>query len=408
MEKSDTMTDDHTVYVNTPSLLRTACQQLQACNVICVDTEFHRETTYRPEFALLQAYAGGRCWLFDPLELDDMSPLWTVLCDPAIVKVFHAGHQDMEIILQACGQLPLPMFDTQVAASLLGYGQQIGFANLVQRVMKKSLPKQESYSDWMARPLRPQQLDYAADDVIWLMPVYQSLQEQLEARGRLAWLQQEQDALCRVENYTEDIHQVFWRVKGVNRLRGRSLAVLRELAAWREEEARKRNLPRRRVVQDEPLLEIARRDQLSLEVMERMRGLSHGLLRRFGDELITAWQRGMACESDHWPKVQRAAVHAAGTDLRMELMDTLVRLKAESCDVASSILVRRSELSALASWGRDCKGEPPALQCLMHWRYELVGHDLLRLLRGEICLCMNTQTGLPKISHLADMRDADA
>ncbi len=401
------MTDNPTVYVNTPALLQTACAQLQDCSVICVDTEFHRETTYTPEFALLQAYAEGYCWLFDPLALNDLSPLWDVLRNPAVVKVFHAGRQDLEILLSTCGQLPLPVFDTQVAASLLGYGQQIGFANLVQRVMKKNLPKQESYSDWMARPLRPQQLDYAADDVIWLMPVYQSLKEQLEARDRLSWLDQEQGMLCDVEHYSEDIQQVFWRVKGANRLRGRSLAVLRELAAWRETEARQRNLPRRRMLQDESLLEIARRDHLDVDVMVRMRGLSKGLLRRFGDDLIKAWQRGMACEAQHWPKQQRAAVHAEGTDMRMALMDTLVRLKSEACDVASSILVRRSELSELASWGRNCKGDPPVLQCLTHWRYDLVGHDLLRLLRGEICLCLDTKTGTPKITNLPSSCVAD-
>ncbi|MDQ6975983.1 MAG: ribonuclease D [Mariprofundaceae bacterium] len=394
------MANNQTVYVNTPVLLQTACLQLQSCTVICVDTEFHRETTYSPEFALLQAYAGGRCWLFDPLEIDDLSPLWTVLCDPAITKVFHAGRQDLEILLLGCGTLPLPVFDTQVAASLLGYGQQIGFANLVQRVMKKNLPKQESYSDWMARPLRQQQLDYAADDVIWLMPVYQSLKEQLEARGRLPWLDQEQHALCTAKNYAEDIHHVFWRVKGVNRLRGRSLAVLRELAAWREAEARKRNLPRRRMLQDEALLEIARRDHLDVDVMMRMRGLTKGLLRRFGDQIITAWQRGMDCNVDDWPKHARPLVHAAGTDMRMALMDTMIRLKSEDCDVAASILVRRSELSKLASWGSDCNSEPPTLQCLSHWRYDLVGHDLLRLLRGEICLCLDTETGMPKITEM--------
>lgn len=401
------MTDNPTVYVNTPALLEKACLQLQHCAVICVDTEFHRETTYTPEFALLQAYAEGCCWLFDPLALKDLSSLWKVLCDPAIVKVFHAGRQDLEILLAACGQLPLPVFDTQIAASLLGYGQQIGFANLVQRVMKKNLPKQESYSDWMARPLRPQQLDYAADDVIWLMPVYQALKEQLEARDRLSWLDQEQGVLCGAAHYAEDVDQVFWRVKGANRLRGRQLAVLRELAAWRETEARKRNLPRRRMLQDEPLLDIARRDHLDVDVMVSMRGLTKGLLRRFGDEIITAWQRGMDCDAEHWPKQQRAAMHAEGTDMRMALMDTLVRLKSEDCDVASSILVRRSELSALASWGRYCKGDPPVLQCLTHWRYDLVGHDLLRLLRGEICLCLDTKKGMPKIADLASCSETD-
>lgn len=395
------MTDSNTVYVNTDELLQTACKQMQGCKVICLDTEFHRETTYNPEFALLQAYCDGQCWIFDPLALN-LTPLWALLNNPEVMKVFHAGRQDMEIFLLHAGQLPLPVFDTQVAAALLGYGQQIGFANLVQRVMKKTLPKQESYSDWMSRPLRPQQLDYAADDVIWLMPIYQALKEQLEARDRLSWLDQEQTALCDRKKYSEDRDQVFWRVKGANRLRGQKLAVLRELAAWREDEARRRNLPRRRVVQDEPLIEISRREELDLDVMARMRGLSQGVIRRFGDEIMNARERGMNCCAEDWPKqASRSSVHAAGTELRMELMGSLVRLKSEDCDVATAILASRKELGELASWGKSCKGDPPDLQCLQHWRYELVGRDLLRLLRGEICLCLDTQTGMPQIADIS-------
>ncbi len=388
------------LYIETSKTLYEACQQMRNQSVLCVDTEFHRETTYYPEFALLQAYAQQRCWLIDPLAIDDLGPLWEVLCDPSILKVFHAARQDLEIILQQCGQLPLPVFDTQIAASLLGHGQQIGFGNLAQRILKKNLGKQESYSDWMARPLRSQQLSYAANDVIYLMPIYQALCEQLEARGRLGWLTQEQAELCDRRSYEIDERQIFWRVKGVNRLRGRTLAVLRELAAWREVEARKRNLPRRRLLQDEVLVDMARREHLDMDTMRRMRGLSSGMLRRFGDELLRAWQQGRACEKQDWPRSHHAPAHSAGTELRMELMDTLVRLRAKECDVASCILVRRSELSALASWGGNVQGDPPTLECLQGWRHELIGRDLLRLLHGELCLSLDAGSGLPRISAL--------
>ncbi len=396
------MAECDTRYVDTPELLHTCTQQLAQCKVICIDTEFHRETTYYPEFALLQAYGNGCCWLVDPLALKDLSPLWAIMTNSAILKVFHAGRQDLEIILQQSGHLPHPIFDTQIAASLLGFGQQIGFGNLVQRVLKKTLAKQESYSDWMARPLRPQQLSYAANDVIYLMPVYQTLNEQLEARGRRGWLEEEQAALCDQQSYEEDSSTVFWRCKGSNRLRGRALAVLRELAAWREQEARKRNLPRRRLIQDEPLLEMARREHLDIDTMRRMRGLSSGLIRRFGDELIRVWQQGQLCDKQHWPKAPSSPLHTAGTELRLELLNTLVRLRADACDVASCILVKRSELAELASWGREQKGPPPELDCLKGWRGQLIGDDLLRLLRGELCLCLDPGTGLPKIARMCE------
>jgi len=391
-----------TLYIDTPEQLQSACQQMQSCHVLAIDTEFHRETTYYPEFALLQIYGSGQCWIIDPLALKDLSAVWKVLCDPNILKVFHAGRQDLEIILKETGQLPLPLFDTQVAAALLGLGQQVGFGNLVQRLLKKELAKQESFSDWMARPLRAKQLEYAADDVIWLMPIYQSLYESLEARGRLAWLEEEQSKLCSVETYQETPDSLMWRVKGSNKLKGRALACLRALAVWREEQAQQRNLPRRRLIADEPLLEIARRDKITLELMKSIRGVSQGFVHRFGQELINISEQVKLLPESSWPKVERRSHHTTGTDLRLELLDTLLRLKAEEGDISAAILSNKSDLAELASWGKQCKLPEPELPCLQGWRRTLVGHDLLRLLRGEIALGINTQTGNPIIEERAD------
>ncbi len=386
------------LYLDTPEQLNAACPDIAACNVLCLDTEFHREKTYYAEFALLQIYGNAQCWIVDPLALTDLSPLWDILCDERILKVFHAGRQDIEIFVKESGRLPLPLFDTQIAAALLGYGQQVGFGNLVQRITKKALPKGESFTDWKARPLSNKQMSYAADDVIWLMPVYQHLQERLEATGRSGWLTEEQATLTNPATYDNDSATIFWRVKGVNRIKGRHLAALRELAAWREQAAKARDIPRRRMIADEPLLEIAKRDSLTLETMQRMRGINAGFIKRFGREIIEVWQRGMDCPEDQWPRLAARRNNSSGTDLRLEMLDTLVRLKAEEGEIAASILASKSELSELASWGYRCKGEPPTVNCLHGWRYELVGHDLLRLLRGEICLHLNPQNGLPQIT----------
>ena len=384
-------------YIDTPEQLHQACQSMQSCTVLALDTEFHRETTYYPEFALLQIYGNGQCWIIDPLALKDLSELWDILCSPEILKIFHAGRQDLEIILKESGRLPLPLFDTQVAAALLGLGQQVGFGNLVQRLVKKELAKQESFSDWMARPLRAKQVEYAADDVIWLMPIYQSLHESLEARGRLQWLDEEQAKLCSPDTYQETPDGLLWRVKGSNKLKGRGLACLRELAVWREAQARQRNLPRRRLLADEPLLEIARRDNVSMEILKSIRGISQGFVRRFGEEILDLCEQSKNLPETEWPKVRKRSHHTTGTDLRLELLDTLLRLKAEEGDISATILSNKSDLSELASWGKHCKSPEPIVPCLKGWRRTLVGDDLLRLLRGEITLSIDPNTGTPLI-----------
>lgn len=396
MSSDDTQVD----FIDSPEALARACEHLQQADVLAVDTEFHRENTYYAEFALLQVASREACYLVDPLALSDLSPVWDVLCDSNILKIFHAARQDLEIILSEAGRLPLPLFDTQIAAALLGFGQQVGFGNLCQRILKKSLPKMETRSDWLTRPLSRKQCEYAADDVIYLLPIYRSLKEQLEARGRTDWLIEEQASLCNPESYAIQTETVFWRVKSVNKLKPQQLAVLRELADWREVQAQAKNIPRRRVIADEPLFEMARRSKLELMDMERMRGLPTGIFKRFGNDLLAAWQRGMACPRDQWPKTEPRANHTTGTEIRQELLDTLVRLRAEEEHIAANILASRQELARLASWGKNRHGKAPDIPPLQGWRRELVGNDLLRLLNGEICLRLNTETALPVIEDV--------
>jgi len=387
------------VYIDTPEALRRACQRLAQCKVLCVDTEFHRENTYYPRFALLQIASGSDCFLIDPLVLADLSPLWKLMHNPGILKVFHAARQDAEIILKESGGLPLPLFDTQVAAALLGYGQQVGFGNLVRRLLGKTLPKAESFTDWLARPLRPEQLRYAADDVIYLMPVYRRLKERLEESGRLAWLQEELAFLCEEKNYVLDPREAFWRVKGANKLKAEHLAVLRELAAWRELQAQKRDIPRRRLVSDECLLAIARKTRLSCEQLGRIRGLSSGTAQRFGRDILAAWERGRRCPEALRPHPKPPPRHSIGTDMRMELLAALVRLRAEENRIAANILASRQDIAALASWANHGPGneDPPDNPCLRGWRRRLIGDDILRMLNGELCLRLDAETKLPVI-----------
>jgi len=394
------MSENYT-YIDSPDSLKQACGELAKASVLCVDTEFHREKTYYAHFALLQIASREKCYVIDPTAIDDLAPVWELMHNENILKVFHAARQDLEIIMLESGGLPSPLFDTQVAAALLGYGQQIGFGNLVQRILKKELPKQESFSDWLARPLTSKQLIYAADDVIYLMPIYQHLEEQLQAKGRREWLLEEQETLSSDKTYLIDQHEAYWRVKGVNRLKPRQLAILRELAAWREHHAKHKNIPRRRIVGDDPLIDLAKKDSLDINSMNRMRGLTDGVIKRFGNEMIAAWEKGVNCPEEDWPKLHPRSYHTSGTELRQELLDTLLRLKAEEESIAANILVSQQELGALASWGKHRKGEPPELSVLRGWRRELVGNDLLRLINGEISLRINPETSLPEIITLS-------
>ncbi len=395
-------------FADTDASIAQAAQALAGAPVLCVDTEFHRENTYYPEFALLQIHGNGHCWLIDPLAGADLAPIWEVLRNPASLKVFHAGRQDIEIILRETGELPLPLFDTQIAAALLGFGLQAGFGNLVQKITKTTLPKGESFTDWKARPLTRRQLEYAANDVIWLLPVYRFLDERLQARGRRAWLEEEQAQLTDPASYADAPEEAFWRVKGVNKLSGRRLAVLRELAAWRERRAQALDIPRRRLIGDEQLVELARRDRLAPDALARIRGLSQGAARKHGKDILLAWQKGMDTPESAWPARRGARANTAGTEMRLELLDTLLRLKAAEADIAPSILASKSELTELASWAGSRRSGPPDLPCLHGWRRAMVGDALLALLRGETCLHLNPASGLPEVRPLAEVCRSDA
>ena len=396
-------TDLNPDYIDSAEALDHACRKLRNANVLCVDTEFHRESTYYPEFALIQIASKEACYLIDPVAIPDLSPLWMLMHNPGILKVFHAVRQDAEIILKESGALPLPLFDTQIAAALLGFGLQVGFGNLVQQILGKTLPKAESFTDWLRRPLRPAQIIYAADDVIYLMPVYQHLHDQLQARGRLAWMEEEQAALCSEKTYNNEQESVFWRVKGVNKLKPKQLAILRELAIWREQQAKKRDIPRRRIVGDEPLLALARKAQLTIEGLSGIRGLNSGVIRRFGEDMLHAWQQGQQCPESEWPHPKTSAHNSEGTEMRLELLSALVRLRAEKVRIAANILASKQDIAALASWanhGSFSITDLPDNPCLHGWRKELVGNEILRMLKGELCLRLDAETKMPVIDEL--------
>jgi len=386
------------VYIDTKAKLDEACRRLADAPLLTIDTEFHREKTYYPTLGLVQvAMEGDYCALFDPLALENLDPLWDVIYQPHSLKVFHAGRQDMEILLYIRGKLPEPIFDTQVAAAMLGMGEQIGFGNLVHVITDRRLAKAESFSDWLTRPLKPSQLAYAAEDVTYLLPVYHELKNRLEAAGRLAWLAEEQAWLCNPESYANHHDEAFWRVKSVNSLRPHQMAVLRELAAWREKRAQQANQPRRRILSDEVLLTMARKSKLGIEDMRHLRGMPAVTVDRHGAQLLTAWQHGFAKEKKDWPRVRRSN-GTKGSELKADLLSTLVKMRAKEENIAPSMLASRSDLAALAAKMNGSGEAPDDILCLQGWRRDIVGNDLLNLLHGKTCLRLDQNNGNPIIA----------
>jgi ribonuclease D len=386
------------VYVATSQKLEEACSDLSEASFLCIDTEFHREKSYYPQLGLIQVASRRACYLIDPLAIPHLDCFWQFLHDPSRLKVLHAGRQDVEIILSATGEIPFPIFDTQIAAALLGLGEQASLAKLVSVILNEHLPKHESFSDWLSRPLSPEQITYAASDVIYLLPIYEELKRNLLASGRMAWLEEEQNNLYNMVTYEPPDDDALYRLRGTNGLSRRQLAILRSLAACRERIAREKNRPRRRIIPDETLVSLARLNELNKDSIRRLRnGLSESVLREFGDDILAAWQEGHDCPSSSWPRPRSTRPRNSGANLRAEMLSALVRFTADREKIAANILARKGELMELALWAADSQSPLPDLPCLRGWRRELIGDDLLRLLRGEISLRLDADSGMPVI-----------
>ncbi|MFQ5355027.1 MAG: ribonuclease D [Mariprofundaceae bacterium] len=386
-------------YVETSRGLEEACLRLSDAPVLCIDTEFHREKSFYPQLGLIQVGSDSACYLIDPLAIPDLDIFWQLLHDPAHLKVFHAGRQDIEIVLRASGAIPSPLFDTQLAAALLGLGEQASLAKLVNLILGEFLPKEETYSDWISRPLTANQITYAASDVIYLMPVYKELNNRLLASNRAPWLQEEQNELYSAATYEPEDSTSLQRVRGTNGLSRHQLAILRSLASCRERIARQRNKPRRHLISDEVLTSLARMHNPDPLSLQHLRGLPKPVLKNFTDELLHAWREGYDCPQSDWPQPRQSRPRNSGINLRAEMLSALVRFKADKEKIAAMLLAKKSDLVELASWAGSPVDPLPEIPCMQGWRKEVVGEDLLRLLRGEISLRLDPESGLPVLDE---------
>ncbi len=361
-------------YVDTPTKLERLCQVLATSPWLAIDTEFLRESTYYPEFCLLQIAGEGALACVDPLRLANLAPLWQLIYRPDKLKVFHAGRQDLEIFYHLNGRLPRPVFDTQLAAPLLGYPDQIGYAHLVAQVLGISLDKGYTRTNWRKRPLNPEQIHYAIDDVRYLGPLFLKLRERLEQMQRLAWLEQEFSTLIDPATYTNPPEEAWRRIKGANKLNSRQLAILKRLAAWREETAVASNQPRGWILTDDLLCHIAKLRPQTPEELTQLRGIDARLLNRHGATICQLVAE--SCADGIEEIFPRPPARTAEQETLLDLLSALVRLQAAKHGLNPAALASRKDLEQFLACPEGsvlCRG----------WRRQLVGEELLAFLAGQ-------------------------
>lgn len=361
--------------------LAALCERLRQEPFVTVDTEFMRERTYWPELCVVQLAGAHEVAVVDAEAPDmDLAPLGDLLADPAVVKVFHAARQDVEIFLLKFGAVPTPMFDTQIAAMVAGFGDQASYDSLVRALAGASIDKAHRFSDWSARPLSKAQIEYAAGDVTHLRQVYLRLREKLLAEGRLDWVAQEMDALLEPSTYITEPNEAWERLKPKTNNR-RFLGVLRGAAAWREAEAQRINIPRGRLVKDETLLEVAATAPETADQLARARGISEGFARgKSGASLLAAIAEAKALPEGELPQPLEARRGAGASPALVALLKVLLAASAEAHHVAPKLLADTEDLDRLASESE------PDIRALSGWRREVFGEDALALKTGKLAL----------------------
>lgn len=357
------------------------CARLAQEEFVAVDTEFIREKTYYPQVCLIQLAGEKEARAVDALAPGlDLAPVYDLMRDTKVMKVFHAARQDIEIFMLKMGGVPAPLFDTQVAAMVAGFGEQAGYETLVQALARTSVDKSARFTDWALRPLTEKQIVYALSDVTHLRTVYQKLKERLDRSGRHHWVENEMQTLADPATYRADPREAWRRLK-VRSPKPRFLAVLRELAAWRELAAQQRDIPRQRMLRDEAIIEIAAHLPKTADELARTRGLADTLARgRIGAEILAAVAKGVAVPEAEAPRLAERADLPRSNGAVAELLRVLLKMRAEEHNVAARLIAGGEDLDRLA--GED----DPDVPALKGWRREIFGEDALALKAGRLAL----------------------
>lgn len=362
--------------------LAAICTRFARHPFVTVDTEFLRETTFWPKVCVIQIASPEEAVAIDALaEGLDLAPFLELMANPAVVKVFHAARQDLEIVWRLARLIPAPLFDTQVAATVCGFGDQASYVELVKAITRANLDKSSRFTDWSRRPLSQAQIEYAIADVTHLRDIYLHLRERLERTNRLHWLADEMETLTSPSTYEQHPENAWERLRHRAR-KPRDLAVLMELAAWRESEAQTRDVPRSRVLKDDILIEIAQAAPRNLEALAGLRAFPRGMERsRAGADIVAAVERGLARDPASLPRIAREKRNNNGATV--ELLKVLLRQVAESTGVATKMIATVEDLEAIAN---DDEADVSALQ---GWRRAIFGEKALQLKQGRLALAVD-------------------
>jgi ribonuclease D len=368
--------------ITTTSELEAVCVRLARHPVITVDTEFLRETTYYPLLCVVQMASAEEAVVIDTLAPGlDLKPFFALMADEKVLKVFHAARQDIEIVWHQSGTIPKPIFDTQVAAMVLGYGDSIAYDQLVERITGHRPDKTHRFTDWSRRPLTDEQTHYAVSDVTHLRDVFAALDADLKKRGRSDWVSSEMEVLTSPKTYDFHPERAWERLKTRVR-KPKELAVLMEVAAWREQEAQSRDVPRSRVLKDDAVGDIATHAPTSLERLANLRSLPKGFDRsKWGADIVAAVQRGLARDPASLPKLEKPRGNSNGAAI-VELLKVLLRMTSERHAVASKVIATVDDLEQIAA---DDNADVAALR---GWRRELFGEAALALKHGRLALAI--------------------
>jgi ribonuclease D len=352
---------------------------------LLLDTEFVREKTYFSKLCLVQVSGPGiEPTIIDPLDPDtDMEPLLDALNDPDVVKVLHSAYQDLEIFYHLTGKVPTPIFDTQVAASVLGYGEQVSYAGLCKSICNVEISKSQQFTDWSLRPLSQAQIDYALGDVIYLKDIYLHLRDELKTRGRDSWIEEDIAKLSNPDNYHVYPEKSWERIK-MRSDKPRHLGVLREVAAWREEEAMRRNLPKNFVMRDDTVMEIAMTMPKDGKALERVRGFQSSQINKpMGQAMLKAVEKIQNADPDTLPKRPRKKSFPPAKAGALEILKLLLKIKAAESDITPRRIADTDDLQEIV-----LKGEKADVPAMKGWRYDVFGQYCVDLMEGRIGLSL--------------------
>ena len=386
--------DDTPKFITTTSELETAIKTLCSFGAVAVDTEFIRESTYYAQLCLIQLAAGEHCFAIDPLsENIKLTPLFEMLDNTNIVKVFHAGRQDIEIFVHLTGKVPNPIFDTQIAAMVVGLGDQAGYDKLVQHYLNIDIDKSSRFTNWSTRPLSDKQLKYAIDDVKYLIEIYHIMHRELTKNNRLSWLEDEITALKQISLYHPDPNNS-WKKLKIRSYKPDFLNRLKFLASWREQRAISKNIPKNRIVRDETLLDLAGTNPKNAAKFENIRGFPGGSTGKLVPEILQILANAELSPRENWPKIKIDFRKDKAPAATLELLRVLLKHITESEKIAPKLIASYDDLDALA---RDDNAD---IKLLKGWRRELFGNVALKLKTGEIALSIKDKK--MQLIHLKD------